>query len=77
MVYDDPAGINAQFARFYESLYTSRADFTPDSLHNFLDHIEFPQLSDEARNTIDDQRGTACGGDTPKRQNSRTQRPSV
>lgn len=53
VLHSDPTGINAQFARYYEHLYTSRADFTLDSLYNFLDQIEFPQLSDEARRTLD------------------------
>lgn len=49
----DPIGINDQFARYYEHLYTSKATFTRESLQTFLNQIEFPQLSDEARNTLD------------------------
>lgn len=32
----DPLQINAQFAKYYESLYTSKVDFTPDKLKAFL-----------------------------------------
>lgn len=38
--------INARFAEYYETLYTSRADFTPNTLKLFLDQIDFPMLSE-------------------------------
>lgn len=41
----DPQQINARFASCYETIYTSRATFTPEALGSFLDRIDFLALS--------------------------------
>lgn len=53
-IQSDPLLINARFAHYYEQLDTSRADFTPASLQDFLAQIEFPTLSEEEHIRLDD-----------------------
>lgn len=45
----DPGEINACFADYYKDLYSSRAGHTLAELQSFLDNIQFPALSDDAR----------------------------
>lgn len=49
----DPLEINRTFANFFQTLYTSEA--TGDTSHqtNFLDDIQFPSFSDEARKQLE------------------------
>lgn len=49
----DPAMINARFAQFYELLYTSKTDYTIDTLQHFLGQIDFPVLSEEKKSKLD------------------------
>lgn len=49
----DTVLINARFAQYCKHLYTSRTNFTSDSLRDFLALIEFPTLSYEASMGLD------------------------
>lgn len=48
----DPGGINGCFASFYRDLYSSRARYTGPKLQAFLEDIQLPTLSEEARRRI-------------------------
>lgn len=49
----DPQQINTRFANYYETLYTSRANYTPEALTLFLDHIDFSELSNANQTMLD------------------------
>lgn len=45
--------INACFALYYSSLYSSKADYSGEELDSFLGQLTFPTLSEEAQNHLD------------------------
>lgn len=49
----DPGGINACFASFYSNLYSSRAGYTQTDLQAFLEDIQLPTVTEEARQRVD------------------------
>lgn len=49
----DPFQINIKFALFYEHLYTSRADYTLDSMTECLDSVDFLELLASTRQRLD------------------------
>lgn len=48
-----PEDINAESMKFFREVYTSRAQFTPLELQEYLDAIPFPSLSEEHRNLLE------------------------
>lgn len=49
----DPQVINAHFASYYKSLYSSRALYSDKELWSYLDQIAFPMLTTLARDSLD------------------------
>lgn len=49
----DPKEINDTFREFYESLYSSEYPLDPDIQTSFLDKLDFPNVSSEAKNYMD------------------------
>lgn len=49
----DPAKINACFAEYYSSLYSSRAQYSAKELSDFLDEITLPTLTAAAREGLE------------------------
>lgn len=54
MIHSDSGDINRQFTQYYQRLYTSRVSFDEEDLCTFLDRIDFPQLTTEARNKLEE-----------------------
>lgn len=45
----DPIEINNAFKSYYENLYNSECLDTSEDQNNFLDEIEFPQLTEDVK----------------------------
>lgn len=50
----DPIEINNAFAKYYETLYKSQYPDSENVLNQFLDQLQFPALSEETKNKLDE-----------------------
>lgn len=49
----DPDEINSRFASYYVDLYSSKAEYVMSELQSYLDTVDFPVLTAEARSSLD------------------------
>lgn len=48
-----PEGINTEFSQFYQGVYSSRAQYSPSELQEYLGGITFPTLEEDSRNNLE------------------------